>query len=65
VGSEVETRAEEGVVVVGEEEARDAEGDRGAGAGGGDDSRACFLRLRQGLSSEAEFLRRRFVRTRA
>lgn len=57
VGLEVEARAEEGVVVVEEEEAR--------GAGVGDDSRACFLRLRQGLSSEAESLRRRFVRARA
>ena len=36
-----------------------------AGAGVGEDTRACFLRLRQGLSSEAESLRRRFVRVRA
>jgi len=31
----------------------------------GKNTRACFLRLRQGLSSEAESLRRRFVRARA
>ncbi len=61
---EVEARAEEGKVVVEEEEERGAEGSC-AGAGVGDDTRACFLRLRQGLSSEAESLRRRFVRARA
>jgi hypothetical protein len=50
-----------------EVEDEEARGDEGgcAGAGVGEDTRACFLRLRQGLSSEAESLRRRFVRARA
>lgn len=64
-GVDVDVRAEEGVVmVVGGEEARGEEG-RSAGAGVGEDIRACFLRLRHGLSSEAESLRRLFVRARA
>jgi len=64
-GVDVDVRAEEGVVmVVGGEEARGEEGSS-AGAGVGEDIRACFLRLRHGLSSEAESLRRLFVRARA
>jgi len=65
-GVDVDVRAEEGVVmVVGGEEARGEEG-CSASARVGEDIRACFLRLRHGLSSEAaESLRRLFVRARA
>ena len=58
----VDVRAVE--VEVEDEEARVDEGGC-SGAGVGEDTRTCFLRLRQGLSSEAESLRRRFVRARA
>jgi hypothetical protein len=50
--------------VVDEEEARGEEGSC-AGVGFGEDTRACFLRLHQGLSSGPESLRHRFVRGRA